>query len=485
MLSVAKGSLASLLCGLIPTKPIPDDRGGSPQTCATARWRHGVAICLHKAEWHCISCAPTEQRACKHHDRWHAQCGCPQPASPAADMQTVVAWGQSGVPRRPKWGTRGCSSSLSKCCPSGMLPFLVKTSENHNFWKWILAVHSMTAAIQAPTTTLVLTYPLADTAEPPHNIAMAINLHLQEALEWLQWVSPAASAPVSQHSMPRRKPPSVALGALPSTGEMEDPLRPEEMDSGIPALTATLTQMPLWAATPGDIPASLMSFTHHSIPPCWGHQNQPACTHSPRVVPAILSDKLLLQENEQNCRATACSQILWESLLQRAGLKCRTGSLSGQSPDCQGHQTGQGVWYNHSLYIYLQQVHKESVLALEHQVMEEERWAHQAFVEAFWAAIGTCLPAWELGPTSVPTTAPDEQCAASHPSWDVGYLPIAGHGRWRTSTCSPCPKSAGDASTTNRHKTLVPFLRPRCTGPLAGGGGNGRYWWSHQRASSL
>ena len=40
----------------------------------------------------------------------------------------------------------------------------------------------------------------------------------------------------------------------------------------------------------------------------------------------------------------------------------------------------------------LQQAHKESVLALEHQRMEEERQAHQAFVEAFGVAIGACSP---------------------------------------------------------------------------------------------
>ena len=40
----------------------------------------------------------------------------------------------------------------------------------------------------------------------------------------------------------------------------------------------------------------------------------------------------------------------------------------------------------------LQQTHKESVLVLECQVTQEERQAHQAFVEAFGAAIGACSP---------------------------------------------------------------------------------------------
>ena len=39
------------------------------------------------------------------------------------------------------------------------------------------------------------------------------------------------------------------------TGETEDPLRPEGMDSAIPALMATLTQMSLWLAMLGDTPS--------------------------------------------------------------------------------------------------------------------------------------------------------------------------------------------------------------------------------------
>ena len=50
----------------------------------------------------------------------------------------------------------------------------------------------------------------------------------------------------------------MALGALPSTRETEDPLRPEETDSAIPTPMATLTQMSPQVATPGGTP----SFTH-------------------------------------------------------------------------------------------------------------------------------------------------------------------------------------------------------------------------------
>ena len=40
----------------------------------------------------------------------------------------------------------------------------------------------------------------------------------------------------------------------------------------------------------------------------------------------------------------------------------------------------------------LQQAHRDSVLVLEHQTKAEERWDHQAFVEAFGVAIQACLP---------------------------------------------------------------------------------------------
>ena len=56
---------------------------------------------------------------------------------------------------------------------------------------------------------------LANTAEPPGDIATTINLQLKGALEQLQ-----------QASIPRRELPSVALGVLPSARETEDPLGP-------------------------------------------------------------------------------------------------------------------------------------------------------------------------------------------------------------------------------------------------------------------
>ena len=57
--------------------------------------------------------------------------------------------------------------------------------------------------------------PLFPAIEPPCDIATAFKLHLQVAFEWLQWTSPATSDPILQHSIPGRKPPSVAWGFCP------------------------------------------------------------------------------------------------------------------------------------------------------------------------------------------------------------------------------------------------------------------------------
>ena len=121
---------------------------------------------------------------------------------------------------------------------------------------------SMTTNIPVPTNTPVLPPSLTDTVEPPCDITMALNLHLQGALEWLQWASPTASTPTSQCSMPRGQLPSVALGAPPSIRETEDPFGPEGRDSTVPAPMATLMPTSPQVVTPCGTP----SFTHLTHP---------------------------------------------------------------------------------------------------------------------------------------------------------------------------------------------------------------------------
>ena len=97
------------------------------------------------------------------------------------------------------------------------------------------------------------------------------------------------------------------------------------------------------------------------------------------------------------------------------------------------------------------QVHKESVLVLECQTMEEERQVSPHLHGGLWGGHGILL-ATELEGISGPLTAPNWWCANSCPSLDVSYCPVVGNSGWRTSTCSPYPNSARDASTTTGTK---------------------------------
>ena len=94
---------------------------------------------------------------------------------------------------------------------------------------------------------------------------MVLNLHLQRALEQLQQTSPATSAPTSQHSMPKGKLPSVALGA-PFSTRAEDPLSLEGMDSAIPDPMPISLQASLGEVMLEHIPSTVQ--VSHLPSPC-------------------------------------------------------------------------------------------------------------------------------------------------------------------------------------------------------------------------
>ena len=64
---------------------------------------------------------------------------------------------------------------------------------------------------EAVSTTLTPTHVFTSTTQP--TITKILNLHIQGAFEQVQQTSSTTSMPVSQHSAPRRKLPSMALGA--------------------------------------------------------------------------------------------------------------------------------------------------------------------------------------------------------------------------------------------------------------------------------
>ena len=300
---VHKGLWPGNSIGASPPNPLPHSRGGSWQTCAAGGWKHRLGLCLHLTQQGPISCAPIKQGTCQCHDGWHAQYRSPGPAPPVANMQIIVTQGCSGMPGRFEWKTWGLAvylpgaATLECCCPNkpAHKPQLIEVDLSS------MQPESVTTNILVPTTAPVLPPSLANTVETPGDITMAINLQLQGTLEWLQQTSPPASAPVSQHRTLRKEPPPVTLGASPSTREREDPIRPEGMDSAIPAPTAIIMQMPPWVATPGSTP-SFTHITHLLLQPTMPKTPEvvSTCTFPPRVVPTKQADKLLPLQGRMN-----------------------------------------------------------------------------------------------------------------------------------------------------------------------------------------
>ena len=225
-----------------------------------------------------FQCNPIKWGTRQYHDGWCAQCRCPWLAPPAADMQTIAAQGHDGMPGRFEWQARSLAVYLTGALPLGChcpwqtsLQTTADRSGPQQCAAWECDnchsdSHYYTGATSSP----------ANTIESPSDYVAAINLQLKGALEQLQWASLTASAPVSQHSMPKRELSLAALGAPPSAGETEDPLGAEGTDSIIPALMATLTQTSPWAATQVATPASLTLLTHCSSQLWWRHWRQQA-----------------------------------------------------------------------------------------------------------------------------------------------------------------------------------------------------------------
>ena len=162
--------------------------------------------------------------------------------------------------------------------------------------------NSMTTAIQASPTASI---PIPSPAIPVKHvcdIAMVINQQWLGALEWLQWASPTSLTPVSQHSMLRREPPSVALGAPPPSGVIEDSLEPNGKEPTDPTQMASPTQASQQAVTPENYPASPTLVTHCPCQLCQKHWRQPASPpfHILRLPPR--SDQFTCQMRSLDCK---------------------------------------------------------------------------------------------------------------------------------------------------------------------------------------
>ena len=239
---------------------------------------------------------------------------------------------------------------------------------------------SVTTDIQVPP--LHQCYPsLANTVEPPSDITMVINLYLKGAWNGCSRLPPTAMAPVSQCSTLRKEPPLVALGALPSTRETEDPLRPEGSDSSIPAPMATLMQTSPWADTLGDIP-SFIYITHPLFQPTMPKTPEAVstCMFPPRVVPTRLVDKLLPPQEKMN---TALECLLANRVT--GDLCCKELDLNAELVACLNETQAAEAIKQATMAIKqaevchtttactLQQAHIDSVIVLKCQMKVEER----------------------------------------------------------------------------------------------------------------
>ena len=115
---------------------------------------------------------------------------------------------------------------------------------------------------EAISTTPAPSHVSAGTTQP--TIAKTLNLHIQGAFEQVQQTLPTTSMPVSQHSSPRWKLPSTAMGG-PCPTRVEDPLRLEGADSAVLMLMASSSQVPHHVAMPNNILISVL--TCHSLSP--------------------------------------------------------------------------------------------------------------------------------------------------------------------------------------------------------------------------
>ena len=278
------------------------------------------------------------------------------------------------------------------------------------------------AALGAPP--LTENSPQSVRTEPVTPTLMETLLHLQGALKQLQWTSPTVPAPISQHSMPRRKLLSVALDALTST-RVEDPLGLEGMDSATPDPMATSSQASPGKALLEHTPKTIQ--VSHSPSPPAAPKTPNVASISPgtqaqlpsRTSPTGLPDEVCWLQGvmnealEQLFMTRAVLNSHQRELAQNANIaRCQNENQAAESikeaevwhaatireaeaaiKEGETHQkiTIKEAETHHATQPYnLEQSHKESVLKLECKELVEEGHDHQAFVEACSTALQAC-----------------------------------------------------------------------------------------------
>ena len=192
------------------------------------RPRLAIHLCLHK--WHCITHATIQQGTPWCLDgRWAPK----EPlwlSPPVTSMEVTTMWGVGALLMRTECGDQSFGIWLWGAATLGC---------SCHRWSCLRPCHEVDLCSMKSRANSTTSAPSPiSSVKPQPTITETLNLHIQGALEQLQQTSPATSMPVSQHSIPRRKLPSAALGAPPCT-RVEDPLRLEGADSATPEPMAT------------------------------------------------------------------------------------------------------------------------------------------------------------------------------------------------------------------------------------------------------
>ena len=111
-----------------------------------------------------------------------------------------------------------------------------------------------------------------------------------------------------------------------------------------------------------------------------------------RAVPATPADKLLLLQDKMNMTLDQLLAVRASRGLCHKELDLNV-ELVAHLNEAQATEAIRQAKVHCTITAYtLQQVHKDSIIAMECQAMAEERQAHQALMEAFGVAIPAYLP---------------------------------------------------------------------------------------------
>ena len=194
------------------------------------------------------------------------QCWSPQLAPSAASVQAFAAWGEGSVSGGLKRGPKGPTVHFPRatplgchCCWWSLQGTMISRGGPWPCAAWGHDSHNSGSHHYTGTNPLSGWYHWASLRHHHGHKPASPG-----ALEQLQWTSPAASTPVSQHSMPGRSHLQCFWGPTLNRRSRRSP-QVKETDLAIPALVATFTESPhSWPhqVTPPISPTPFPNYSH-------------------------------------------------------------------------------------------------------------------------------------------------------------------------------------------------------------------------------